>query len=186
MGYVEDIQKINKMARELLEHGMAQSLDEACQKAEQMLTKGEISEIKPKTVEINGRQQIIADNSQQTVVNNSQPVKEEPVQTSETPQSTNTKSEEMTWQEAMKTNNDFIIKKLNGFEEGVRKAVEHFQKEISNLKQNITNIQTSSPKSEEKSQRPVSDVEDETSHPRQGDFKPSDVSIDKMFYFGNK
>jgi hypothetical protein len=43
MGYVEDIQKINSLAKDLLNNGMAESLDTAMDQATKMLSKGETS-----------------------------------------------------------------------------------------------------------------------------------------------
>ena len=87
MGYVEDIQKINKLAKELMQHGMAKDQDEAVQKAAEMLK---------------GKSDVPVTYSQDLPNQVTQPRSYEPHEKTS-----------MSWQDAMAKNNEYIVKQLN-------------------------------------------------------------------------
>jgi len=83
----------------------------------------------------------------------------------------------MTWQEAMEKNTKFIV---NEFKD-IQKEIVNLKAEITNLNHKIKNMElapTPQPKQETKTP--------EEKHPKQGDCKPDDFAVEKMFYCGNK
>ena len=168
MGYIEDIQKINKLARELMNHGIATSLDDAVKQAREMLKNGQKTSILHKSVDVD-----------------TGAVKEE-IKLPE--------KEEMTWQEAMKTNNEYIIKELKDAENGLKM----FQQQIITLKEEfeaykkdmnrrISQVENRPAASAPIQQGPAPQQQSApSSHAKTGNSNPDDVCIEKMFYFGNK
>jgi hypothetical protein len=163
---VEKIQKINDLALKLHQQGNL-SREEAVKQAETMISKNsemEINEI------------------------SSQKLKE--METSK-PESN------ISWQEAMKKNTDFIVKQFKD----IQKEMINMKAEMDNLHHKIKNISLAPPPQKpsnesekglensgnsqrQETQKPLEEKPEE--HPIQGDSKPEDVCIEKMFYFGNK
>ena len=150
-----DVQTIQKI-NDLalkLQQQAGMSREEAVKQAEIMLSKGEKLEI-----------------------NEISPQKLQEMETK--PENTN-----VSWQEAMKKNTDFIVRNFKD----IQREIVSLKAEIDNLKNQIRNMHLSAPKPEPKkeSQQQLKE-EKPKEHPRQGQYTEKDVSIEKMFYFGNK
>lgn len=67
----------------------------------------------------------------------------------------------------------------------LRSAVNTLHSEIESLKTSLHKLSEQAPPRPKEKQEPLkTEVKEE--HPRQGKFQPSDVDIQKMFYFGKK
>jgi hypothetical protein len=185
MSYVEDIEKINKLAKELLKHGMATSLVDAISKAQATLKDSgtinlDISDAKQKLTE-------------HEVGRNDVP--EVKIQAETLPEPHIFPRQEIGWQEAMSKNSKYVaeqlgsmqnaLSKLNAEVDDLRKMIDTLKNiqskfNMSGLKDQI-NINIDEPMER---QQPVEQKHEP--HPRQGNYKPEDVSIEKMFYYGNK
>ena len=66
----------------------------------------------------------------------------------------------------------------------LRNAVNKIITEVNTLREDLSKVQAQ-PKQKEK-QAELPKAEKKESHPRQGNFTPQDVDMQKMFYFGNK
>ena len=67
----------------------------------------------------------------------------------------------------------------------LRSALGVLSKEVEGLKVSLSKVHEQAPPKPKESQKPLK-TEVKEDHPRQGKFSPSDVDIQKMFYFGNK
>lgn len=160
---VELVQKINKLALELMNQGLAQSRDEAVIQAESFLRRKEkdysySSEIRGRVEE--GRREIPPEG------------KSPPEQAMSTDEIKN----------ILQQNSQFLVKTIKEFQEQV-KAMEQ---EIALLKNKLANAvrPVSSPPAAEAPVRGQSKPAE--GHPRLGTYKTEDVSIEKFFYAGNK
>ncbi|MBW2963248.1 hypothetical protein KY306_00545 [Candidatus Woesearchaeota archaeon] len=91
----------------------------------------------------------------------------------------------MTWQQAMEKNTKFIV---NTFKD-IQKEIINLKAETENLKHQIKNMKLSASapqKQETQSQIKENTAETKEKHPKQGDCKPEDYSVEKYFYCGNK
>lgn len=170
MGYIEDIQKINKLARELMNHGIAKSLDDAVKQAREMLKDGHNTSILHKSVDVDT-------GAIQEEIKLPDQVKEE---------------SEMTWQEAMKKNNEYVVKELKDAENGLRmfsQQIVDLQNEFTAYKKEmnrkISQLENRPAASAPLQQGPAPQSQS-AGHAKTGNSKPEEVSIEKMFYFGNK
>ncbi len=168
---VEDIQKVNKLAQELLDQKIIESREEAVQKAQEMLNKeivGDNIQIK----ETDDRQNVAAaGNSEERLRNIIERTKE------------------------------YMEKQFAGY----KNALMALEREIRALQQQVEELkskaQSSSqeripeePSEPEQKQEPEKQEQLEESekksegepHPKRGNYNPDDVSVEKMFYFGNK
>lgn len=209
MSYIEDIQKINKLAKEMLSHGMATSLDEAVSKAQETLRKSgaitldlrdmaqQLDEQNQRRKEMFGEERTDPKTGQVTVekpenvVEKNEQVQEpivEPVK----------QQERVTWQEAMSKNTKYVVEQFKGYQqmfEQMGNEIVELKREIQALKRNQSQFQVSSQREQvinidddapvQQTQQTVEPVKQE-SHPKQGNFSSEDVSIEKVFYFGNK
>jgi len=66
----------------------------------------------------------------------------------------------------------------------LRSALNSLAQEIESLKSELKRLSEHNPKPKERQEPLKTEVKEE--HPRQGKFTPSDVDIQKMFYFGTK
>lgn len=156
---VETVQKINDLAIKLQQQGNM-SKEEALKQAEQMLSKDdnklEVNEISDKKVEE-------MDHNEEPKTN-------------------------MTWQEAMEKNTKFIVSTFKD----IQSEIVNIKSEMDNLRNQIKNIKLSPPpaeapaKVENKQENTENTPEKQEKHPKQGDCNPSDFSVEKMFYCGNK
>ena len=167
---VDQIQKINQLALDLLKQGLAPDREEAVRQAERVF-KGqgaeEYSSIRQRTSEIRSENGI----SHASVALPANEIKQ-----------------------ILEQNANFMVKKIKEFEE----KVSSMGKEIASLRQQLLNqsgptirelsSRSVEPPAEVKPQRPVSKVVEEVarSHPRSGNYTDQDVSIEKFFYMGSK
>ncbi len=188
MGYVEDIQKINKLAKEMLSHGMAKSLDEAVSKAQETLRKSgsiriDLTDMKQKLDEQNQKKEEVI-GKEKTDIETGQVSVEKPAMP------------RITWQEAMAKNTNYVVEQLKGHQkafEQIGNEIIQLKREVQllkrgqsintpqNTKEQVINIEEPAAQQETLAKTP-----EQESHPKQGSFKPEDVSIEKVFYFGNK
>ncbi len=164
---VEDIQKVNKLAQDLLNQNICSDRQEAVQKAEQMLNKSIVSS-----------------------------------------QSSNHSSEELDkYKNMIQRQRDYFERQFNQFKLDIQSLAEEIR--LIKSKVNASRVINSptqpsqftssqpapsqnseAPKTSEESIAPVPqatlNTKPEEPHPRVGRNNPSDVSIEKMFYYGNK
>lgn len=198
MGYIEDIKKINSMAKELISHGIASSFDEAVVKATKML----------------GDEKSVTRNDDFDPFSRiEKPAQKQEASQATQPAAASSGTDErtgMTWQQAMAKNNEYMIKMLKDF-----------QKQLGEYSTKIVLIETSLHELAKRhtklsdmmvtkgSQEINIDVDDESKaeqaapvqaqpkkeeykqeqtvpQSRVGNYKPGDISIEKMFYYGNK
>lgn len=174
MGYVEDIQKVNDLARELLNHHMADSLTEAVEKARQMLNKNDIPSVS-------------GDGSVRPAEEKKEEIKVEEVKEPMVSQRMNNDE----WKQVLAKNNEYIVeqfKLMKGKLDEAFKEIEKLKEEVKNMDPPLKQLMTEPEKKEQPVQQTIAKPEkkEEDSHPRQGNFGSEDVSIDKIFYFGQK
>ena len=162
---IEMVQKVNKLAVDLLNQGMVTSRIEAVKKAEEMLSRD--------------GSRILSDME-----------KAEPVQktVADEPQKPEPDLEEL--KSAMLKNNEYFVKT---FKE-MQTALSGLSSELAGIKQELHDLKKSA------AARPpqatlnalqekvgiAKPAEKAQSHPMQGGFSPEDVSVEKIFYMGNK
>ena len=94
-------------------------------------------------------------------------------------------AQNITWQEAMEKNTQFIVKEFKD----IQKEIINLKAEIDNLNNKIKNLKLAPPipppeaKTEKSKQK---QPETKEKHPKQGDCQPEDYSVEKYFYYGNK
>ena len=141
---VDTVQKISKLAKELLQHNMAPSMDEAVKLAENMLkTNKDITEVKERM---------------------------KPVEQSE-------------------INKDALLRKLINMVNQHEKEIGNIKKRLDELINKVENIHFSDIKEKEKQvllKKDKNTEKKEKAHPKSGSYSSDDVSVEKMFYFGNK
>lgn len=180
MGYVEDIQKINNLAKELIKHGRATSLDEAVVEAKKMLGSNiELARIPNPGQDYNRVERPNAES--QTLQTHERKLRE----------AEEKKEPGMTWQEAMSKNNEYMVGMMKKFES----TISMFQNEISILKKEIYQLRdgqkvinvvkdASDTAPQPVQQQPKS--QQQSFHPKTGSSDPGEFSVEKIFYCGNK
>jgi len=156
---IEDIQKVNKLAQELLDQGVATSRDEAVEKAQQFLNK-EITTDKQKVTSDNKVQ--VADLTLENLKNIFD------------------RQKEMTQQRF----NDFRSA-INALAD----EISSIKKELKSRPMPEAKTAEDAGLEPEKKTGQVKlkpKQEEKESHPKRGNWKSEDVAIDKIFYFGNK
>lgn len=147
---VEDIKRVNELAQELLNQGIASSREDAIKQAELMLNK--------KLAEpVNGENRIVV------------------------------KDDLEYYKNIIQRNKEYMERQLNNF----RQEIDLLNKEINVLKEQLANLtakgESRTVQESDLSEKKVSEVaEKPESHPKKGKFKPEDVAIEKVFYYGNK
>jgi len=166
---VEKIQKINDLALKLQQQGNMPR-EEAVRQAEQMLSKNS-------NLEINE----ISDEKMKEIDTQEKPDEKQ-------------KDGEITWQQAMKKNTDYIVRQFKD----IQKEIVSMKAEMENLHHEIKNLKTAPPAPPPKPAEPKTDSQKELpkekekaqekdqDNPRQGECKPEDYSVEKYFYCGNK
>jgi len=167
---VEDIQKVNQLAQELLKKGFVADRDEAVKKAQEMLNK-EIAGNDVETRETDDRQNVAASGDSEERLRN-----------------------------IVERTKTYMESQLNGY----KNALIALEKEIRRLNQEVEQLKSrprpQPPKEEPKVEEPKPEApapqqpapqpeatkQEGNSNPRTGNHKSDDVSIEKMFYFGNK
>ena len=152
---IEDIQKVNKLAQELLDQGIATARDEAVKKAQQFLNK-----------EIVSGQNVTSDNKIQTGDVTVESLKN-----------------------IFERNKEITQRKFNDF----RSAINALAEEINNIKEELSKARVEARTAKQAGLDPEQKTgqiklkpKEKESHPRRGNLKSEDVSIEKMFYCGNK
>ena len=154
---IEDIQKVNKLAQELLNQGIATSRDEAVEKAQQFLNK-----------EITSEQKVTSDNKIQTGNITVESLKN-----------------------IFERHKEITQRKFNDF----RSAINALAEEINNIKEQLSKARVEARTAKQAGLDPEQktgqiklkpEEKEKESHPRRGNWKSEDVSIEKMFYCGNK
>jgi hypothetical protein len=169
---VEEIQKVNNLALDLLKQGLAHSRDDAVKQAEKILKKDEIEEY-------NDMRQTIE--QVENYKNNDNLERKTTVKLS---------GEQV--QDILEQNTKFLVKTIKDFKE----KIYTLEKDLSQLKNKINyhglptvNDIVSTKKEQPQikpEQAPIKINQDTTeNHPRSGKFNENDVSIEKFFYMGN-
>ncbi len=169
---LDKLQKINALAKQLKEHGIVTSMDDAYHQAEKMVDNGDTS-LKNLPVNANIEVKPAAPEAAQAA----------PQQVSQSGNSINQL--------------DFynVQNKLTSVEQQLGQAFSKMNEMISEINKLQSQIQTmqlnakpvhvekqASLSSSSSSSSPAAKTED---HPRSGAYKPGDVAIEKMFYFGS-
>ncbi len=165
---VERIQKVNSLALDLLKQGIAHDRQEAVELAEKTFRERDSNDaynsVKAGMGGIN------------TLASGAGPAKSEDL------------SQEKV-KEILEQNTNFLVKKIKEFQEQMLAM----EKEIMTLKGKITynNIPSAREiltKEAVKASPPAQDINEKVpaNHPRSGNYKDADVSIEKFFYMGNK
>jgi hypothetical protein len=156
---VEQIQKINNLALELMKSGMAESRDDAIEQARKILDKDHVT--KEDNVEVN---------SIGVAVNKDEPKKEL------------SKNE---IEEILSKNTQYVVRTLKEFQQ----RIEDMEGKLSLLKSQVNTqrtvreiVRTPQEQNVEQKSEPV---DKDAPKPRYGDYTPKDVSIEKYFYCGN-
>lgn len=170
---IERIQRINALALSLMKKGLAQDREDAVTQAERMV-RGEVV-----------KDYASMKDTMQAVKAEAQPA----VSSSE-----NTAQEEDLHPEKIKDilqqNTQFLVKKIKEFQE----KMETLEKEVTGLRTRFTyerlptakDVTRGAEESAGPSNAPNAAPSGSASHPRSGNYKEGDVSIEKFFYMGNK
>lgn len=157
---VENIMKINKLAQELLVQGIAKSRDEAVIKAQNMLNQ---------EAALQGLDKIKENKSYAAAQNEAQ-------------------------EESVKNRLDRMQEYNDKRFEAYKNALVGLEKEITELKKIVStparllNASSETRASDAPSERKFEqrEIKKKESHPRSGNYNSNDVSVEKIFYYGNK
>lgn len=151
---IDKVQKINQLAKELMDHHMAESREEAVAKAEKMLSGKEMTELEEKM----------------------KPLEESPIH------------EDTLIRKLSRTIEEHTLKI-----EQLRRAITELENKLESMsRQQIQRPQVSNEHILTEAQRPdkqmafTKEATEKKEHPRSGNYEPGDVSIEKIFYAGNK
>ena len=164
---VEDVMKVNKLAKELLDQGIVASRDDAVKRAQEMLNKDIVGN--DMSSENTNKSFVVEDSSIEKMRNMIERVKE------------NTERRFESYKNALI---------------GLEKEMYKMKEEIASLRakgiaRSIQNTELESKRVNEASE-PAKEVQQEIprgsseTNQRKGNFRPEDVSVEKMFYYGNK
>jgi hypothetical protein len=166
---IDNIQKINKLAQELLSHGIVSSRDEAVRRAEQILDK-----------KLTGGQQ---DTTGQTIAaDNTVALQNDPDY----------------YKNIIERTRDQVQREMKNFSEMLTvmaSEIDSIKDEIRNIKVNFrpqqaqqmnTREEVNKELKEETQTKVIEQKKTNEPHPKRGNFNSGDVAIEKMFYFGNK
>lgn len=181
MNSVDKIMKVNQLAQDLLNQGIVSSRDEAVKKAEEML---DTSIVKSEVANDGNEQQVVpAENKEAPAEAQSQETAPaEPAPAPAAPQQNNGDVEKLY---------GFVKQQFAVFGDNLKtlnNKIEALQTEVDFLKNKVKS-QPAAPAQNQSapSQSPAQEEKKEGGNmPRTGATNPDDVSIDKMFYFGNK
>ena len=160
---LEKMQRINALAKELKNHGIVEDFDEAYKKAEQMIEKNlSIDDVEEEkiTKKIQVEEAVNEEVQAQPII-----------------------SQASVGVDALDIKN--IHDKIKGLEGQMSQVFTKMNEMIAEINR-IDKKKKESPievKEEQEAQAQLKDEKIEP-HPRTGDYKPDDVSIEKMFYFG--
>lgn len=176
---VERIQKINKLALDLMRQGLASDRDDAVVQAEKIFRSKD------------GEYSSIRDRMQAT-----EPQRESSASLALSPQTQQSASAELhpdKVKEILQQNSQFLVKKITEFQEqmqAMRKELDAFKQQrmvqspqaVSNTPPKLGEIPANNPDIQRGQSTPAS----ASNHPRSGNYKVEEVSIEKFFYMGNK
>ena len=170
---VETIQKVNTLALDLMKQGLANSRDDAVAQAEKIYYKGAGNET------YDSIRRNMGDSLSST--NNSM----NPSTSSSSSATTDLSKEKV--QDILEANTKFLVKTIKEFQE----KISVMEKDIGALRSAQTMYRQQAPdRSQVTEARPAASASSPTSsaanHPRSGNYKEGDVSIEKFFYMGNK
>lgn len=153
---IEDIQKVNKLAQELLDQGIAASRDEAVQKAQQFLNREITSE----------KQKVTSENKIQITE-----------LTLENLKNIFDRHKEMTQRKL-----DDVRSAINALAE----EINNIKEQLSKAKPESKTAKEAGLEPEQKTGQIKLKPKKKEPHPKRGKWKSEDVAIDKIFYYGNK
>lgn len=162
---VEDVQKVNKLAQELLNHGIVASRDDAVRRAEEMLNK------KIADVQRNDQSQTVTSDG-----------------------SVKAPGDPDYYRNIIERTRDQVQREMKSFTEMLTllaSEVDSIKEEIKNLKINFRpqeNVKEEVDRELKEEQTKIVEKQEakQEPHPKRGNFNSSDVAIEKMFYYGNK
>ncbi len=175
---VERIQKINKLALDLMKQGLALDRDDAVLQAEKVFRAkdGEYASIRER-------------------IQNTEPQREQAAATTSGQSSVQHQQADLhpeKIKDILQQNSQFLVKKISEFQE----QMQAMRKELDMLKQlRMVQPQSSSnappklgeiPANTHDIPRGQSPPQSASNHPRSGNYKNEDVSIEKFFYMGNR
>ena len=173
---VDRIQKVNNLALDLIKQGLASDREEAIAKAEKIFKERDTEDYA---------------NIRQTMEEVKPEIKVEEQKSENTQDLSQEKVSEI-----LEKNTKFIVGKFKEFQE----KITSLEREISfmknrmlnsgpSVKEVVSNVE-SQPKQEQQQtvapQQSAPQTAEKESHPRSGNYKDEDVSIEKFFYMGNK
>jgi len=168
---VDQLQKINNLARELMKHGMAESMDEAVRIAEEKIKgKAQVSEIKER---VSG--DLLTQSQVATSADDATPKANEALEI---------RKLKVALEDQAKTLGDVggkINELISGFND--------LQQEINRLKTIQVPASASTDDKGKPTQtqfRPQPEEKKKEGHARTGNYNPDDVSVEDVFYYGNK
>lgn len=182
---VELVQKINRLAMDLINRGVVTSRVDAVKRAEEMLSRDGSLAISS----ISGAQPM-----QRTSTMQSTPMGASPQVSQVASQQSEPGLDEL--KEAILKNNEYFVKTIKEFKatlEALQGELGSVKTELAIVKQKAISMSLSSHPQQTLSERPAQQAgapRGESSsapvHPRQGNYNPGDVAIEKMFYMGKK
>lgn len=171
---LEQVQKINKLAVDLMRQGLASNREEAITQAEKIFVEDDV----------------VGYNSIKETMKKVEAEKRLPEVSSAESESKDQEVLEISSSEVrtiLEQNTKFLVKTIRDFQE----KIAGLEKEISSLKNELRyqKLPTVNQIVSKKVASPLSEVESSNrdvpkSHPRSGDFTNEDVSIEKFFYYG--
>lgn len=173
---VERIQKINKLALDLMRQGLASDRDDAVVQAEKVFhaKDGEYSSIRDRMQEPSAASLAATSLSQQ----------QQPAAADLHPDKV---------KDILQQNSQFLVKKITEFQEqmqAMRKELEVLKQQgVSRSQQSVSQAPPKLgeiPAHNPDIQRGQPTQASATNHPRSGNYKVEEVSIEKFFYMGNK
>lgn len=161
---VERVQKINALALDLLKQGLAADREEAVSQAEKMLSKGDYSSLMETYDKVEDLKK--EERGEKVKMLGQEEIKE-----------------------LLEKNASFVVKKIKEYQEQIeklKKEMEELKNELGGMKGRIDNLKVSGAAGKEPQRRLENKGKEEAMHPRSGNYKDSDVSIEKFFYAGSK
>ena len=147
---IEDVQKVNKLAQELLHQGMAADREDAVKKAQEMLNKNISS---PHSV-----------TSEKTMQNDM------------------AKLDVAKCMDLINKTRDQMSAQIDTFSAKINEIIKEINDIQSKIKSGIAVKQSSQEPKQEKQES----LKKDEPHPKRGNLTSEDVSVEKMFYYGNK
>ena len=184
---VDKIQKINKLAGDLISSGMAKDRDEAVSMAEKQIKNESFGDIKQQMDDTDAKNQ---NNIEKQNVSNNEPIKEEIKEESEIK---NFSQEENKLIYELKKDVEEHKKKVGFLIEKMNQMILKINELEKKVKSPVAIQQSSGNEKKDDGKQTAFKKEAVTNNPnetkpanRYGEYQPNDVAIDKIFYYGNK